>query len=384
MVAESLTVARPARPRSPATAATVGRRRIFAWWLGSRALVFLAAAVVQIAGIPRTSQLSFRTHPFALVGAWDSRWYRIIADRGYLFVPHQYSDPAFFPLLPIIERLGAAIGLPYLLTGALVANLGFLVGLIGLYALGCEFLPETDARRAAVYLAIFPMSFVFALAYPEGLVLPLLTLAALCALRDRWLAAAVCAAAATLARPEGLFLVLPLAAIALRRWPTASDSLRARSLAAVLAPAAALASFSAYLWWTVGDPLAWSKAERAWGRSFSAHGLRDAFAQLVSAPKDHDIWIYRDVVFCVLYVALLVVAWRGGLPRSWIAAGAATVLLPIASGSFTSDARFGLLAPAIFWGLAIVGRRRAFDRALLALCPLLLVAGVLTLPLRWP
>ena len=219
------------------------------------------------------------------------------------------------------------------------------------------------------------MSFVFALAYPEGLVLPLLTLAALCALRDRWLMAAVCAAAATLARPEGLFLVVPLAAIAVRRWPTASESLRARSLAAVLAPAAALASFSAYLWWTVGDPLAWSKAERTWGRSFSLRGLGDAFAQLVAAPKDHDSWIYRDLVFCVLYVVLLIVAWRGGLPRSWIAAGAATVLLPIASGSFTSDARFGLLAPAIFWGLAIAGRRRALDRTLIALCPLLLVSG---------
>jgi len=383
MVVESLGVTRRAPTASWATIATVGRRRIFAWWLGTRLLVFLTAAVMQIIGAPRT-QPGFLAHPFDLVGSWDSHWYRIVADRGYLFVPHQYSDPAFFPLLPIVERLGTFVGLPDIVTAALVANLGFLVGLMALYALGCELLPETDARRAAIYLAIFPMGFVFSLAYPEGLVLPLLALAALCALRDRWLAAAVCAAAATLARPEGLFLVFPLAAIAMRRWPMASESLRARSLAAVLSPAAALASFSAYLWWTLGDPLAWSKSERAWGRSFSVHGLRNAFAQLLTAPRNDNTWIYRDVVFCVLYVVLLVVARRAGLPRSWIVAGAATVLLPIASGSFTSDARFGLLAPAVFWGLAIVGRRPALDRALLVLCPLLLVAGVVTLPLRWP
>ena len=384
MVVESLGVTRRRRAASWATIATVGRRRIFAWWLASRVLVFVSAAIVQIARIPRAQPSGFLAHPFALVGSWDSRWYRIIADRGYLVVPHQYSDPAFFPLLPIIERLGTAIGLPDIVTGALVANLGFLAGLMALYALGCELLPEAEARRAAIYLAIFPMGFVFALAYPEGLVLPLLALAALCALRDRWLAGAVCAAAATLARPEGLFLVFPLAAIAVRRWPTASESLRARSLAAVLAPAAAMASFSVYLWWTVGDPLAWSNAERAWGRSFSVHGLRNAFAQLLVAQGNHNAWIYRDVAFCALYVVLLIVAHRAGLPRSWIAAGAATVLLPIASGSFTSDARFGLLAPPVFWGLAILGRRPALDRAVLILCPLLLVAGVVTLPLRWP
>jgi hypothetical protein len=384
VMVDSLGVPLRARAGSWDSIATVGRRQIFAWWLGTRILVFITAAIVQISRFPRSQQLGFLGHPFVLLESWDSHWYRIIAGRGYLLVPHQYSDPAFFPLLPIVERLGAVIGLPYVVTGALVANLGFLAGLMALYALGCELLPETDARRSAIYLAIFPMGFVFALAYPEGLVLPLVALAGLFAVRDRWLAAAVCAAAATLARPEGLFLALPLAAIALRRWTAASDSLRARSLAAVLAPAAALASFSGYLWWTLGDPLAWSKAERAWGRSFSAHGIRTAFTQLLIAPSHHNGWVYRDVVFCVLYVVLLVVALRAGLPRSWIAAGAATVLLPIASGSFTSDARFGLLVPPIFWGLAILGRRRALDRALLALCPLLLIAGVVTLPLRWP
>jgi hypothetical protein len=367
-----------------ATTAARARRSIFAWWLGSRVLVFAAAAIAQIAGFPSGRQPSFLTHPFSLLGHWDGRWYEIVARGGYVLIPHRPSDPAFFPLLPILERLGHGIGVPYVVAGVLVANLGFLVGLVALYELGRELLPEADARRAATYLAVFPFGFVFSLAYPEGLALPLVLLAALFAVRRSWLAAAFCAAGATLARPEALFLVLPLAAIAFRTWPTASESTRARAVAAVLAPAAALASFSGYLWWTLGDPHAWSTAERAWNRSFSVRGVYNAVLELLAASKHHNEWLYRDAAFCLAYLLLLRVAYRAGVPRSWVAAGLCTVLFPLASGSFTSDARFGLLAPSVFWGLATLGRRRSVDFAVLALSPVLLGVSVFTIPLHWP
>jgi hypothetical protein len=60
------------------------------------------------------------------------------------------------------------------------------------------------------------------------------------------------------------------------------------------------------------------------------------------------------------------------------------VLLPIGSGTFTSDGRFGLLALPVFWGLAALGRHRTVDRLVLAVSPLLLVLSVLTLHARYP
>ena len=91
----------------------------------------------------------------------------------------------------------------------------------------------------------------------------------------------------------------------------------------------------------------------------------------------------RDAAFCLVYVGLLVVAARV-VPAGWIVAAALMVLLPIWSGSFTSDARFGLVAPPVYVGLARLGRLRAVDISIRVVSVALLVAATATILLRWP
>jgi hypothetical protein len=67
-----------------------------------------------------------------------------------------------------------------------------------------------------------------------------------------------------------------------------------------------------------------------------------------------------------------------------VLAGALIVLLPLASGSFTSDARFGLLALPVYASLAWLGSRRWADVLLRGSMLLLLVAGTATVLVRWP
>jgi hypothetical protein len=227
------------------------------------------------------------------------------------------------------------------------------------------------------------MGFVFSMAYPESLVLAAIALAARFALRGHWTAAAVSGAVAALARPEGLFYALVLAAIALRRWHGLSHAERGRALGAVFAPAAALLTYPLYLSWSLQNVHAWTWAQRAWGRSFQADGLVLAFVHLPLALHQHP-WLVRDLVFASLYVLLLAVAWRAGVPAIWVFVGALILFLPLWSGSFTSEARFGLLALPVYWGLAVLGRRRAVGLALPAVSLLLLAAGTLTLPLAFP
>jgi len=341
--------------------------------------------VTQKSGLARPNwRPGILAHPFVLLGSWDARWYRIVAERGYLLVRGRFSDPAFFPLLPVLERAATWIGLSPVVAGVLLANIGLLAGLILFYRLGQELLPEAVARRAAIYLAVFPFSFVFSMAYPEGVVLPLVALTGLVALRDRWLAAGACVALATLGRPEGLMLSIPVIAIAASHWPRLTTAARAKAVAAALAGVSALVAFSLELWWAVGDPLAWGKAEQAWGRAFSVTGPREAIGAVGTALQSNNLWLYRDVAFCAIYLALLVAALRARVPRSWIAAGAAMVLFPLMSGSFTSDGRFGLLALPVFWGLADLGGRRWSNRIIVAASCLLLVGGVFSIPLRFP
>ena len=360
-------------------------RQIAYWWVGSRLLVLAACVAVQTSGLVRPNwRPGILAHPFVVLGSWDGRWYRIVAERGYLLVQGRFSDPAFFPLLPVLERAASWTGIPPLVAGVLLANVGFLAGLILFYCLGQELLPEATARRAAIYLAVFPFSFVFSMAYPEGVVLPLVALTGLFALRDRWLAAGACVALATLGRPEGLMLTIPVIAVAAKHWPRLTTEARAKAVAATLAGVSALVAFSLHLWWAVGDPLAWGKAERAWGRSFSVSGPWEAVRAVATALHYHNAWLYRDVAFCLVYLGLLVAALRAHVPRSWIAAGAGMVLLPLASGSFTSDGRFGLLALPVFWGLAALGERRWSNWIIVAASCLLLAGGVFSLPLRFP
>jgi hypothetical protein len=224
---------------------------------------------------------------------------------------------------------------------------------------------------------------VFSMVYPESVVLAAIALAAVAAMRGRWTVAAACAAAAALARPEGLFVAVPLLALAWRQHRQLTPAGRGVAFGAVLAPIAALASFPLYLDRVLNDPLAWSRAERAWGRHFSALGVVHAFAHLGSAFTG-NAWVVRDVAAAFLYLGLLAAAARAGTPRSWLLAGLTIIVLPLFSGAFTSIGRFGLLAPPLFWGLAWLGRGRQADLAIRAVSLALLVAAAVTVPLIFP
>jgi hypothetical protein len=335
---------------------------IAAWWLGGRALV-VVASLASSRGI-------------GALGAWDGRWYRIVARDGYLLVPGRQSDPAFFPLFPILLRGGHALGIGYTTVGIVLANTAFLVALVAFHALTRDLLGDSLARRATVYLAIFPFGYVFSMAYPESIVLAAIALATLAAMHGHWRLAAAFAAAAALARPEAIFLSLPLFGLALRRRS-------AESFGAAAAPFAAAAAFPLYLDRVLHDPLAWSQAERAWGRHFSVLGFVHAIEHLGGAFSA-DAWVVRDVAASLLYLVLLAAAARAGAPSTWLAAGLAVVALPLFSGAFSSIGRFGLLAPAVFWGLAWSGRRPRVDLAIRVLSVVLLAAAAATIPLAFP
>jgi hypothetical protein len=362
---------------SAPSATVVTRRRLalplpvwlVAWWAVGRLVAIGTALAVK----PTVWTLD----------RWDGRWYRMVAHGGYLLIPGRQSDPAFFPLYPIMLRILHAAGVGWGVAGPLLSNLAFLLGLVLFHRLSRDMFSEHLARRATTYLAIFPLSYVFSMTYPESVVLVLMLAASLAALRGRWWLAAACAGAAALARPEGLFLVFPLADLAWRQRRSLSPARRGAAVAAVTAPVAAIASYSLYLATVLHDPLAWSQAERAWGRQFRPSGAYEAFAHL-PVVVGHDAWLVRDVVFFFVYLVLLYAAWRVGTPLAWLAAGATIVILPVFTGAFDSIGRFGLLAPPLFWGLAGLTRRQWSARLVCVVSLLLLFLGTASLAYVFP
>jgi hypothetical protein len=366
--------------RAPAIAKTPGATWVVGWWAGSRALVLGTAVLMHVFGPRGLIGHDERGHVLGVLGTWDGRWYRTVAANGYLLEPGRQSDPAFFPFYPLLLRALHSLRLGYLTAGVVLSQLAFLAALAAFERLTRELFGAAFARRTVVYLALFPMGFVFSMAYPESVVLCAIALAAFAALRGRWLAAAFLMAVGSLARPETLFVSIPLLALALReRRP------RQRGIAfgAVLAPFAALASFALYLGLTLHDPLAWTHAERAWGRQFTPLGLFRAMQDLPRAVTG-NAWVVRDIALLLAYLLLLWLARRAGTPRTWIAAGAIVAVLPTFSGSFHSIGRFGLLAPALYWGLGTLGSSRRADTAIRSLSALLLVGGTVSLAWVFP
>ena len=370
--------------RSSASAWRLGALAwIAGWWALGRGLIVATTLLVHRFGPSGWIRHVEHVHALGPLESWDGRWYRLVASNGYLLVPGRQSDPAFFPLYPVLMRGVHAAGPGYATSGLILSNVGFLVALVAFYALTHALFDDSMARRAIAYLAVFPFGYTFSMIYPESIVLALIALAALAAMRGRWGWAAACAAAAALARPEGLFVAVPLVALAWQQRATLSRSERGLALGAILAPLAAIGSFSLYLGHVLGDPMAWSQAQRAWGREFRLLGAIHAIEHL-GAAVSKDAWVIRDVVAVVLYLALLAVAARAGAKWPWLLSGLAIVVLPLFSGSFDSVSRFGLLAPALFWGLAALGRDRRMNRLILAVSLPLLAAAVVTLPLQFP
>ena len=90
------------------------------------------------------------------------------------------------------------------------------------------------------------------------------------------------------------------------------------------------------------------------------------------------------MAFFLIYLGLLASARRAGISWPWLVASTGLILLPLASGTFLSEARFGLLALPVYWGAAALARRRVVRLPVLVVSAALLVAGTMTIPLANP
>jgi hypothetical protein len=218
---------------------------------------------------PRPFPLPFAAERFAeTFAAWDSGWYFDIAQRGYYYSAGGQSSIAFFPLYPLLMR---ALARPFggsdralWLSGMVLSAVCLWAGLAVLHRLTeWTYGAREPARRAALYVAVFPFAYFFTQVYTESLFLLTTVSAVAAASRSRWGWAGVFGALATLVRPNGILIGVPLGLMALLDRPRVPDLLR-RGAALALLPLA-MAGFCAFAWRLSGDPLGWLRAQDQWG-----------------------------------------------------------------------------------------------------------------------
>src|SRR5213593_2639747 len=137
---------------------------------------------------------------------WDSVWFLRIAEHGYGAASGVAS--AFYPLYPLtLAGLGRVLGGHYVLAGILVSLAATLASFMLLYRLAEDRLGAEGARRAVLYLAVFPMSLFLQAVYSESLFLALALAAFVLGERRRWLGAGVATGLAVLTRVAGVALL---------------------------------------------------------------------------------------------------------------------------------------------------------------------------------
>lgn len=336
--------------------------------IATRAATFSIAFIGNLLFTPygtRAFALPFRRQKFAeIFAAWDSGWYFDIASRGYYFNPDGQSSVAFFPMYPMLMRVVAwpfgGTDRAIWLAGIVVSCTAFGLALLAVHRFTMQIFGDRDvARRAVLYLALFPFSLFFTRVYAESVFLLTSVLAVSGAYNGRWWRAGIWGALATLTRPNGILIGLPLALLALGGRP--SPRLLAHRFAALLLIPAGLAGYCAYVYTLSGDPLGWLSAQAHWGYSLGhwpwqqllkmfdrivKHGLYDYFFVSEMAP----FRLFHGVA-ALIFLAITPAIFK----RLGVAMGAyvlISLLVPLSSNALEGVGRY---AAVLFPAFMVVG-----------------------------
>jgi len=369
-------------PASSGVRAHLSRwRTVYLAFVLSRVLVLLVGFGTELAlRLTGADPASWR--PFAHAETYTH--YVDVVRNGYT-LENAYD----YPLLPALLSAGDVVGIPLALTAFVISNICLLVGLIGLVTIGERFVGRPAAMRGAIYLALAPFAYWFSIASTESLLLALVvggTLLALRATPAAWLGAGAFAALAALTRPPGALFGLVLLAIAVGQLR--AGKLRVRGVLAALAAGAAIplaiGGFFLYLRERTGDALAAMHAQDQFNRSVTPDGPIRAMASGVrntlggSPGQAIELFATLGAAALIVWFATTAFGARWEV-RGWTMFGAASLLLPLATGVLWQMPRFALLIPPVFWMLGKLGsERRRLDLALLVLFPIALTIKVIT------
>jgi len=312
-----------------------------------------------------------------LFAVWDGSWYVRIAQQGYHTHLDRFPDYVWFPLYPLlIKGFSLLTWGHYLLAAILLSNLCLMLAMVFIFRYTELVLGSHLARRSILYLSIFPLSFVFSMAYPASLELLLVVAAFYFAETNRWGLTGGAGMLAAIAHPLGVFIALPLLLLYTRKKKCPSPKScwrfwRRRDLKALwlaLIPAGTL-SYYGYLYFLTGSFWADLNGERQFGRSPSLT-LEPIVNSVRLAWGTESILALVNLIFIFLYAGLLIfMLWRRKVRVEHFLLAVLFVIIPLSTGQTDGIGRYGMSAFPFFWALASWGERPLFHRAYLILAP---------------
>jgi hypothetical protein len=196
---------------------------------------------------------------------WDGAWYTEIASAGY--VARAPESTAFFPVFPMVMRVGAALGGGTALWGILISLAATFFALYFLYRIAEKFRDKSTARATTFAFAFFPTAFYLNAPFTEALFVAFGAGSFWAAyVRRDLLLAGLLGALAAATRNSGVLLLIPLG----YEWLRHREELGWRGTwELALVPTGPL-GYAVFLWYQFGDPLIFADAQTVfWGRELT-------------------------------------------------------------------------------------------------------------------
>lgn len=358
-------------------------------WLILWRIALLVCAAIGLAVLPFLDSFPYRDtllvkygHPLYYSWAnFDGVHYLGIAQDGYWA---QFTQ-AFFPLYPLLVDWLTKLTRSYLLSGLLISHVSLGVAIYFLYELLSMDYSKVVAKRTILFLLLFPTSFYFGAVYTESLFL-LLIVASLYAMRKGMQTEAIVLAAfASATRIIGVFLLF---ALVYEKFVQLGREIRLKDIPKYLPFSGAAGGLLGYMWYlgqNFSDPLYFLNAQPAFGADRSSDKLILLYQVIFRYAKMFATIDWRSLLFytvnlefwsAMIFLALLIIAWRQKVRLSYLLFAAPAYLLPTLTGTFSSMPRYVLVLFPAFIVLAKI-KNKSWSRLILVVSAILLAINTL-------
>ncbi len=285
----------------------------------SRTIIIVTMmAIAPLVSVP--SEQSGVNFGWEVFSAWDSPLYQQIAANSY---DNSGSEPganvAFFPLFPLLIRLGMTLGLSANLVGILVNNTAFFLTLFVVY----RWIKQTNspfvARWVVATLAWCPLSIFGTVIYTEGVFLLFSSLALFSFESKKYTQTMVWGILATATRITGLALIPTFL------WVAWQKKLPLMAYVAGLLSGGGTFLYSLYCWFHFNDPIAFITVQHTeWQRKqgIDWEGWGRMLAEITIGGKNWAAGTIADPWHPFLFLLIMAIAYglwhyRAAIPQPY-------------------------------------------------------------------
>ena len=334
---------------------------------------------------------------------WDGVWYRDIVDNGYdtSYASQTPTDPyctvreanclrnfAFFPVYPILIKGFVLVGIDSLYAGLIVSNVCNLLAIFLLYRLALEFWKDqTKAYISALSMLVFPAAFIFGVYMTESVFICTFLLAYLLAYKKKWIYAGLAGLVLSATRNTGILFMICMVLLWLEQnnYNYKNIFKDRKFLIGLLLVPIGLLLFMTYLYFHVGDPIAFINIQAYWGKALVPGG--PIGAMLFALYDWHLETNILNHLYNLSYLVLTVGLFSINIKKKWLPNSMSFILLwlvvPLTSGSTVSFSRYAsVLFPIYLLVPILYSKHRRIFYVVLAISSCIAFAFCMFYPLR--